>query len=391
MTSVVESRLTRELAAAAAAVTLVAALLGVSHLQGRRRAGGQAGRTSLAAAAIARTRTLPPATPAATTGHQEGIAALGVSRVGTDRVTHATTPRGSLVMEPAANRAPSGAFLRACQDVGSSVAAQRSCEAAAIPSFDAAREAEGLGRLVLPADFAAESPPVQLLTLIDLERVDRGLPAVASLSPYLDSLAQWGAAHGTDPPLPSGRGGGSDWAGGVRSTLLSTFLWLYDDGPRSPNLDCPYASAPGCWAHRRTILSTYANPELMGASSEGSSLAMLLVAGAGLDRSGPTWGFIASGIPVQISASSVDAVAPAGHIAGEHVTIWAPATPTVVHLDLTGPSNAWKLVRTSCDLPAGGYCNAWFAYRPTTSAPSSAQLVVRSATGSEVVNLHGRS
>ncbi|MST31819.1 hypothetical protein GHK86_03630, partial [Acidimicrobiaceae bacterium USS-CC1] len=59
---------------------------------------------------------------------------------------------------PVRNLAPSAAFLQACANVGPTVADQRRCVAAALPSFDAARAAEGVGPLALPAGFAAMSP-----------------------------------------------------------------------------------------------------------------------------------------------------------------------------------------------------------------------------------------
>lgn len=295
------------------------------------------------------------------------------------------------VWEPARNRRPGAAFVSACQDVAPTVASQRRCEAAALPAFDAARAAEGIGPLQLPAGFAAEPAPVQLLALIDLERVARGLAAVPSLSPYLDALAEWGASHGADPPLPTGRAGGSNWAGGLRSTLLSTFLWMYDDGPGSFNFDCPTAGSAGCWGHRRNILSAYPDPALMGASSEGSSLAMLVVAGSGLSRTGPTWASLAAADPVALSARSLDAAAQTGRVAGVHVTTWGTASATLARLSIVGGGDAWHLVSDTCGVVPGGHCNIWVAYRPTSSAPSSAELVIAAAGGRRVVALHGRA
>ena len=297
----------------------------------------------------------------------------------------------SAVEEPAYSRQPGAAFVGACQDVASTATSQRRCEAAALPAFDAARATEGIGPLELPTGFATDPAPVQLLTLIDLERVDRGLPAVPSLSAYLDSLAEWGAFHGSDPPLPAGRVGGSNWAGGLRSTLLSTFLWMYDDGPGSSNIDCPTAGAPGCWGHRRNILATYPDPALMGASSEGRSLAMLVVAGGGLARTGPSWASLAAADPVALSARSLDAVAPARHIAGVHVTMWGTASATLARLAIVGGGNDWHLVGDTCGVVPGGHCNIWVAYRPTSSAASSAELVIEAAGGRRIVALHGRA
>jgi hypothetical protein len=32
---------------------------------------------------------------------------------------------------------------------------------------------------------------------------------------------------------------------------------MYDDGPGSPNTDCPQAGAPGCYGHRNNIIRSY--------------------------------------------------------------------------------------------------------------------------------------
>jgi hypothetical protein len=166
---------------------------------------------------------------------------------------------------------------------------------------------------------------------------------------------------------------------------------MYDDGPGSFNFDCPTAGAPGCWGHRRNILAAYPDPALMGASSQGRSLAMLVVAGGGLARTGPSWASLAAADPVDLSASSLDAAAPVGDIAGVHVTMWGTASDTLAHLSVVGGGGDWHLVSDTCGVEPGGHCNIWIAYRPTSSATSAAQLVVEAAGGRRVVALHGRA
>jgi len=51
------------------------------------------------------------------------------------------------------------------------------------------------------------------------------------------------------------------------SALLADYDWMYDDGPGSPNLDCPSASVSGCWDHRRNILGDYGPHPSMGAAA----------------------------------------------------------------------------------------------------------------------------
>jgi hypothetical protein len=140
------------------------------------------------------------------------------------------------------------------------------CQQAVIEAIDQARAAEGVGPLVLPADYDSLNVPEQLLVLADLERVDRGLPGFAGLSAELDQLASTGASANTDPAGPAGSDWGSNWAGGEASALLADYDWMYDDGPGSPNLDCTATNATGCWDHRGNILGDYGTDPSMGAA-----------------------------------------------------------------------------------------------------------------------------
>ena len=47
----------------------------------------------------------------------------------------------------------------------------------------------------------------------------------------------------------------SNWAGGQPNGLIAYYGWMYDDGYRGPNIDCPSPGAPGCWGHRHDILA----------------------------------------------------------------------------------------------------------------------------------------
>ncbi len=307
----------------------------------------------------------------------------GTPRPGTPSAVHGTAT-------PAGNRLPSRTFLHACLLVSQAAPAQRHCESAALPAINAARAAEGVGPMQLPAAFATMSAPLQFLVVTDLERVGRGLPAAAALSPTLNELAQAGASTNSDPPMPSGAGSvGANWAGGLGSTLLTDFLWMYDDGPGSSNLGCTYSGAPGCWVHRRNILAGYQAPLLMGAATAGASAAIELAGGATRWAAAtPSWRSIAATIPVGLSSDNVSISAAPGHIEGRHVTVWAAAGGTVARFTLRGGGRQWWLVRSTCRLRAGGHCNVWFGYRPATSA-SRASLVVNAVGGSRSVALRG--
>jgi hypothetical protein len=140
------------------------------------------------------------------------------------------------------------------------------CQVVVIGAIDHARQAEGVGPLVLPARYDSLTTPRQLLVLADLERISRGLPGFVGLSHQLDELAKAGALTKSDPDGLPGTSWGSNWAGGEASALLADYDWMYDDGAGSPNLLCAHPSSAGCWAHRRNILGDYGSRPSMGAA-----------------------------------------------------------------------------------------------------------------------------
>jgi len=125
-----------------------------------------------------------------------------------------------------------------------------------VNSIDACRAQEGIGPLVLPSNWSTLSPTQQEFVLIDLERVNRGLPPIVGLSASLNALAANGAQNQTDPPFPSTGEGGGIWAGGG-SVFGADMMWLYDDGANGfdANEDCA-SDHSYCWAHRDIILGT---------------------------------------------------------------------------------------------------------------------------------------
>jgi hypothetical protein len=131
--------------------------------------------------------------------------------------------------------------------------------------------------MVLPPGFARLSVPQQLFVAVNLERVDRGLPAFGGLTTALDRNAQRGADDANDPP-DAGRAydlDDAEWAGGSSNGLDAVYGWMYDDGFDSGNLDCLHREAAGCWGHRKGILDDFGS----GAN---------LVMGAALDTRGDT-------------------------------------------------------------------------------------------------------
>lgn len=156
---------------------------------------------------------------------------------------------------PPANIPPNPNFLDTC--AGTVPDTSAACQQAALQAIDAARGAEGLPAMVLPTDWLSLTPAEQLFTVTNLERTVRGLPALAGMSASLDQAAALGAAQSADPAPPASFGfrvWASNWGGALGSPLEADYLWMYDDGPGSANVDCPTAGAAGCWGHRDNVL-----------------------------------------------------------------------------------------------------------------------------------------
>jgi hypothetical protein len=188
----------------------------------------------------------------------------------------ATATQSRASGNPAENRAPSRATLLACLI---SKGGKRACEAHALADIARARRNEGVPPMALPKDYRSLSVPERLLAIADLERVDRGLPPVLGLTRGLDAAAREGALRGADPLGPEGYSWASNWAGGARSPLFDDFVWMYDDGAGSGNLDCQHPGDAGCWGHRDDILAALEAPRAMGAAIHGASLTELFVGG----------------------------------------------------------------------------------------------------------------
>ncbi|HEX3802864.1 MAG TPA: hypothetical protein VHV75_08510 [Solirubrobacteraceae bacterium] len=142
-----------------------------------------------------------------------------------------------------------------------------------IANINACRALEGIGPLTLPSNWAALTTVAQGFVLMNLERVNRGLPAIIGLSGSLSQLAAGGAANSDDPEFPARgfTGGGGLWAGAA-SVVAADYMWMYDDGPNGldPNLACPHAGAPGCWMHRDIILWRRSGALVAGGGFTGS-------------------------------------------------------------------------------------------------------------------------
>ena len=161
------------------------------------------------------------------------------------------------IPDPVHNVAPVPDYTRDCTDGGLDDSA--ACTSAALAAINHAHGVEGVRPMVLPAGFTALTTSEQLFVVVDLERVDRGLPPFLGLTTDLDKNAQRGADDANDPPDPGQAYDldDSEWAGGSSNALDAVYGWMYDDGFNSGNLDCAHRTAPGCWGHRKGILDDF--------------------------------------------------------------------------------------------------------------------------------------
>ena len=195
-----------------------------------------------------------------------------------------------------------------------------------LQSVDAGRTAEGVGPMSVSESALAALPvDQQALSVVNEERIDRGLPPIDYITSQLDSYAQAGANGGTDPAFPSTLTGGAPitfggglWAGSSTSLLEADDYWMYDDGwggspAATVNGSCRPATPGGCWAHRDIILHEYAScpagpPVLsMGAAQRGGSIAIVFVGSCGAPADvSSTWGQVSN----LVANSNVAGVAP---------------------------------------------------------------------------------
>jgi hypothetical protein len=171
------------------------------------------------------------------------------------------------IQDPGHNVAPAPDYTRVCR---AGTDDSPACIGAVLAAINHAHALEGIRPMVLPNGFASMSISDQLFVGVNLERVDRRLPAFGGLTTALDRSARKGADDANDPPDPGQAYDLDDaeWAGGSSNGLDAVYGWMYDDGFDSGNLDCLRRGAAGCWGHRKGILDDFGSgPNLvMGAA-----------------------------------------------------------------------------------------------------------------------------
>lgn len=298
---------------------------------------------------------------------------------------------GAATGDPPANRTLSQATLEACR-----TPAAPACQTSTLADLDSARAGEGLGPIQLPGDFGTLTVPQQLLVLSNLERVDRGLAPVIGLSGPLDQDALTGAQNDADPQPTQFNGNAwtANWEGGYGSPFEADFVWMYDDGPGSDNLDCSSQHPEGCWGHRHDILWAFDSPAVMGAASAtgqfGASQTELFVGGDTQTGPGqadtplaPTWATIAATLPFTVSPHSIALPSPAPpfpifvSVSGEAMQITA---------SLPVDADGWSVAPATCTVAAGSSCTFMVSTARAASGTATT-LALQGPNGAQQVAL----
>jgi hypothetical protein len=147
----------------------------------------------------------------------------------------------------------------------------KQCIDAGVYYLDRARAKVGLPAYALPADFASMSPPRQLFILVNLDRVQYGLPPITGLTATLSHDALVSGVWRADDPYPSNTTGLNiwwpGWAGAFDNMPMAYEAWVWDDGLGSKNPRCTSTDHSRCWGHRHSVLWKYGPVLAMGAAA----------------------------------------------------------------------------------------------------------------------------
>jgi len=156
----------------------------------------------------------------------------------------------------------------------SSAPTGKQCIDAVVYYLDKARSRVGLPPYALPANFPSLSAPRQLFILVNLDRVQYGLPPIPGMTAALNHDAFVSGVWPADDPHPSNTTGLTTWwpgwAGAFSNAPIAYEGWVWDDGLGSTNPRCTPSDHSRCWGHRHSVLWKF---------GAGSALAMGVAAG----------------------------------------------------------------------------------------------------------------
>jgi len=146
----------------------------------------------------------------------------------------------------------------------------KQCIDAAVYYLDKARSRANLPPYALPANFPSLPPPQQLFILVNLDRVQYGLPPFPGMTARLDHDALVSGVWRADDPHPSNTTGLTawwpGWAGAFLNAPMAYETWVWNDGLGSTNPRCTPSDHSRCWGHRHSVLWKYGSNLAMGAA-----------------------------------------------------------------------------------------------------------------------------
>jgi len=147
----------------------------------------------------------------------------------------------------------------------------KECINAVVYYLDKARSRSHLPPYALPANFPSLSPPRQLFILVNLDRIQYGLPPFPGMTAQLDHDALASGVWPADDPHPSHPTGLSiwwpGWAGAFYNAPMAYEVWVWDDGLGATNPRCTPSDHSRCWGHRHSVLWRYGSRLAMGAAA----------------------------------------------------------------------------------------------------------------------------
>ena len=114
------------------------------------------------------------------------------------------------------------------------LAGRRECIDAGVSYLDKARKPVGLPPYALPADFPSLSPTREVFILVNLDRIQYGLPPFPGMTAALNHDALVTGVWRADDPHPSNTAGLNTWwpgwAGAFYNAPMAYEAWVWNDG-----------------------------------------------------------------------------------------------------------------------------------------------------------------
>ena len=154
-----------------------------------------------------------------------------------------------------------------------SAPAGKQCIDAVVYYLDKARSRVHLPPYALPANFASLSAPRQLFILINLDRIQYGLPPFPGMTARLNHDALASGVWRADDPYPSKatklNAWWPGWAGAFYNAPMAYETWVWNDGLGSTNPRCTPSDHSRCWGHRHSVLWNFGSGSVlaMGAAA----------------------------------------------------------------------------------------------------------------------------